>query len=87
MEVLSSTDWRINSVNVPFIPQMYVEIGDSALDSKLEAFHRYRGVMRPYPHPRSDESVKALATLRGSESGMYYAEAFQIGFWHNRKTR
>jgi LmbE family N-acetylglucosaminyl deacetylase len=87
MEILSSTDWRINSVNVPFIPQMYVEIGENSLDSKLEAFHHYRGVMRPYPHPRSDESVRALATLRGSESGMHYAEAFQVGFWHNRKTR
>ena len=33
--------------------------------------------MRPYPHPRSDESIKALATLRGSQVGRNYCEAFQ----------
>ena len=38
----------------------------------------YRGVMRPYPHPRSDEYITGLATIRGSQWGCKYAEAFQV---------
>ena len=38
----------------------------------------YRGVMRPYPHPRSNEYITSLATIRGSQWGLNYAEAFEI---------
>ena len=33
---------------------------------------------RPSPHIRSLESVKALATIRGAEIGVEYAEAFSV---------
>ena len=33
---------------------------------------------RPSPHIRSLESVKALATIRGAEIGVEYAEAFGV---------
>ena len=86
MEVLSSTDWRIAGASLPFEPQVYIEIGEDALKAKLDALAAYRNVMRPYPHPRSVESVTALATLRGSDSGIHLAEAFQIGFAHIRSS-
>ena len=38
----------------------------------------YRGVMRPYPHPRSVEYITGLAAMRGSQWGCNYAEAFQV---------
>ncbi|MFH1421626.1 MAG: hypothetical protein ABIH42_02790 [Planctomycetota bacterium] len=43
----------------------------------------YKGESRPDPHPRSREVLKALAKVRGSESGFYYAESFMIQkiFW------
>ena len=37
-----------------------------------------RRCCRPSPHIRSEESVKALATIRGAEIGVTYAEAFQV---------
>lgn len=80
MEVLSSSDWAILPTPAPFRPQLYIEIGKESLDTKITALHRYRGVMRDYPHSRSDESVRALATIRGSDSGLNLAEAFEVGF-------
>jgi len=80
MEVLSSTDWRVAGASVPFDPQVYIEVGEEALQAKLDALDAYRNVMRPYPHPRSTESVRALAILRGSDAGLNLAEAFQLGF-------
>ncbi len=84
MEVQSSTDWRVAGASLPFDPQVYVEVGEEGLQAKLAALEAYRHVMRPYPHPRSTESVRALATLRGSDAGLDLAEAFQVGFLHVR---
>lgn len=77
MEILSSTDWQFASTNYPFEPTAFFKIGTTGLATKVEALSCYRGVMRPYPHPRSTESLHALAILRGSQAGMEYAEAFQ----------
>jgi LmbE family N-acetylglucosaminyl deacetylase len=48
------------------------------METKLEAIRRYRTMLRPSPHIRSLESVRALATIRGAEIGVTYAEAFQV---------
>ncbi|HWK30395.1 MAG TPA: PIG-L family deacetylase [Solirubrobacter sp.] len=48
------------------------------IETKLEAVRRYKTMLRPSPHIRSLESVKALATIRGAEIGVTYAEAFQV---------
>jgi LmbE family N-acetylglucosaminyl deacetylase len=48
------------------------------IETKLEAVRRYRTMLRPSPHIRSLESVKALATIRGAEIGVAYAEAFTV---------
>ena len=34
--------------------------------------------IRENPHSRSYEKIKSLAQYRGSESGMNYAEAFEV---------
>ncbi len=77
MEVLSSTEWSVNSAINKFTPNVYVEIGKKRVDVKLKALAVYRGVMRPYPHPRSDEAITGLAAYRGAQSGCDYAEAFE----------
>jgi LmbE family N-acetylglucosaminyl deacetylase len=79
MEVLSSTEWSIAS-GPQFRPTVFFEIGRAGLEAKLQALDAYRGVMRHYPHPRSREAVSALATVRGSESGLVLAESFEVGF-------
>lgn len=77
MEVLSSTEWSVNSAMNRFEPNTYVEVGKAAVDVKLEALALYRGVMRPYPHPRSEEAIVGLAAYRGAQAGCNYAEAFE----------
>ena len=37
-----------------------------------------RGVMRPYPHPRSAEAIEGFAAYRGCQAGCNYAEAFEV---------
>ena len=77
MEVLSSTEWAVNSAVNCFKPNTYVEVGKNGIDIKIKALSRYRGVMREYPHPRSEEAITGLAAYRGAQSGCGYAEAFE----------
>lgn len=77
MEVLSSTEWAVNTAMNRFQPNTYVEVGKEGVEIKCRALAQYRGVMRPYPHPRSDEALLGLAAYRGAQSGCDYAEAFE----------
>ena len=77
METPSSTDWVVNTSMNRFNPNTYVEVGKERIDIKIKALATYRGVMRPYPHPRSEEVITGLAAQRGGESGCNYAEAFE----------
>ncbi len=76
MEVPSATDWSYASAHEQFSPNVYVDVS-TTLDAKLEALACYRNVMRPHPHPRSEQSIRALASYRGAQSGKLAAEAFQ----------
>lgn len=80
MEVLSSTDWAFPGGGAAFSPTSYVELGEDLLTRKLRALAAYQGIMRPFPHPRSEEILRALAAYRGGQAGMKYAEAFQVVF-------
>lgn len=80
MEVPSSTEWSLNSSANRFLPNYFVEIGKRGLDIKLNALAAYTGVMRKYPHPRSEEAITGLAAYRGAEAGCDYAEAFECVF-------
>lgn len=80
MEVLSSTEWSLDSSANRFTPNYFVEIEKNGVNVKLEALSAYKGVMRPYPHPRSTEAIEGLAAYRGAQSGCNYAEAFECVF-------
>ena len=80
METPSATDWSLDSSANRFTPNCFVEIGQEGLDAKLRAMAEYKGVMRPYPHPRSEENYRGLAAYRGAQAGLCYAEAFEIAF-------
>ena len=77
MEVPSSTEWSFDSSANRFTPNFFVEIGKDGLATKIEALSAYKGVMRPYPHPRSNEALEGLAAYRGAQAGCNYAEAFE----------
>ena len=78
MEVPSCTEWAINNAMNLFRPNCYVEVGKEGVDAKIKALSMYRGVMRPYPHPRSTEYITGLAAVRGSQWGVNYAEGFEV---------
>jgi len=80
MEVLSSTDWQLDRTITPFVPNLFVEVSWEAVITKIEALKQYRGVMREYPHPRSEEIITALASYRGGQAGVNHAEAYEIAF-------
>lgn len=77
MEVPSSTEWSIDSSSNEFRPNTYVEVGKAGIDIKIKALQAYKGVMRAYPHPRSNEALEGLAAYRGAQAGCKYAEAFE----------
>ena len=53
-------------------------MGKEGVDAKIKALSMYRGVMRPYPHPRSEEALEGFAAYRGCQAGCNYAEAFEV---------
>jgi LmbE family N-acetylglucosaminyl deacetylase len=79
MEILSSTDWSFPGEGRPFQADTFVPATET-LSRKIEALRAYRGVMRPFPHPRSEEILRGIAAYRGGQAGMEYAEAFQTAF-------
>ena len=78
MEVHSCTEWKINNAMQIFNPNGFVEVGKEGVDAKIKALSMYRGVMRPYPHPRSAEYITGLAAVRGSQWGVNYAESYEV---------
>lgn len=80
MEVPSATDWSVNRAMSPFTPNTFIEVGREGVRRKIDALSEYRGVMRPYPHPRSEEALMGLAACRGAQAGLEYAEAFECVF-------
>lgn len=80
MEVPSSTEWSFDTSANRFSPNFFIEIGKEGVEIKIRALSAYKGVMRPYPHPRSNEALEGLAAYRGVQAGCYYAEAFECAF-------
>ena len=76
-ETLSSTEWSGPRQDRNFLPNHFENIA-KFVDIKLAALEAYEAEMAPFPHPRSEEAVRAQATLRGAQSGFLVAEAFVL---------
>lgn len=63
---------------VQWEPNVYIEVEEKDIESKIQAMKTYEGESRPDPHPRSPEVLRALSKIRGSEAGFFYAEAFMM---------
>jgi len=63
---------------VQWEPNFFVNVEEDDVSAKILAMQSYKGEARPDPHPRSPEVLKALAKVRGSEGGYFFAEAFMI---------
>ena len=77
-ETLSETDFSFIDSNA-FKPNVYSDIS-KYIDEKIKIMKVYSSEMGEYPFPRSEKTMRALATLRGSQSGYCAAEAFQLVF-------
>lgn len=76
-ETLSSTEWSPPLSKHGFFPNVFVDITEM-IDVKIAALGEYTDIISDSPHPRSIETIRALATLRGSQAGFRYAEAFML---------
>jgi LmbE family N-acetylglucosaminyl deacetylase len=76
-ETLSETFWNAPNGATAFIPNYYVDISQF-LGSKIQAMEMYLSQLKAYPHQRSVEAIKALASFRGSTVGLEAAEAFVL---------
>jgi LmbE family N-acetylglucosaminyl deacetylase len=76
-EVPSSTEWGFARVGPAFVPNLFVDITDT-LDQKVAALECYTAELRPAPHPRSPEVLRAAAIRWGSVIGRPAAEPFEI---------
>ena len=76
-EVPSSTEWAFQRLEPAFRPTVFSEIS-ATIEQKLRALRCYADEVRPFPHPRSVEALRAIAHRWGSVVGMEYAEAFEL---------
>jgi len=76
-EVLSETDCNLNCNNSGFTPNTFVDIS-AYVDQKIQIMNTYSSEIFDFPFPRSEETIKALASIRGSCCGADAAEAFVL---------
>ena len=74
-EVLSSSEWNFGTSSKSFSPNYFVNI-EKEIKIKQKAMKCYNQELRKWPHPRSLEGIKNLAKIRGSISGLKFAESF-----------
>ncbi|OZI12711.1 GlcNAc-PI de-N-acetylase [Bacillaceae bacterium SAS-127] len=76
-ETLSETDFVMNVDANNFRPNVFINISDF-LEKKINVMKVYESELCPHPFPRSEEAIRALATLRGAATGVQAAEAFML---------
>lgn len=76
-ETPSETDFGIDPRDSGFRPNVFVDISQH-IDRKLELLPIYESEMGEFPFPRSEQALKALAQVRGSQAGFEAAEAFML---------
>jgi len=57
-------------------PNFFIDLSKRDLKTKITAMKLYSSQYRSGYHPRSEQSIKALAYMRGTQSGVLAAEAF-----------
>lgn len=78
-EIRSATDvGEASGLPVTFRPNCWQRVTERHLDRKIEALRAYGKELEPWPHPRSERGVRALAEYRGSQVSTELAEAFEI---------
>lgn len=76
-ETPSSSEWRTPDAASQFAPTRFVDVSRT-IESKLRAMACYETALRPAPHPRSLEALRARAATWGSTVGRAFAEPFVV---------
>ena len=75
-EIPSSTEWAFGEFDL-FQPNSFVDIS-TTIEAKIKAMEMYKEEIRPFPHPRSPQALRAIALRWGSSVGVQAAEAFML---------
>ncbi len=75
-ETPSETDFVLRQQDV-FVPNYYFDI-TTFFEQKILLTDIYKTEFKDHPFPRSQTNVRALAEMRGAQSGFHFAEAFQL---------
>jgi LmbE family N-acetylglucosaminyl deacetylase len=76
-ETPSATEWSWPEPSLQFVPTLFVDV-TATLETKLRAMACYQTEVRPAPHPRSLEALRARAQYWGQIVHVSYAEAFVV---------
>lgn len=76
-ETLSETDFELDPHDHGFQPNVFVDIG-GYLEQKMALLDVYASEMGEFPFPRSAAGIRALAQVRGMQSGFAAAEGFRL---------
>ncbi|WP_028485163.1 PIG-L deacetylase family protein [Hydrogenovibrio halophilus] len=74
-ETLSETGFGLSTQDTGFKPNLWVDVSDH-MEQKVEIMRCYASELAEHPFPRSEKSIRALATLRGADINQIAAEAF-----------
>jgi LmbE family N-acetylglucosaminyl deacetylase len=78
-EIRSATDvGEASGITTTFRPNCWQRLDDSHVERKIDALRAYGAELQPWPNPRSERGVRALAEYRGSQISCALAEAFEI---------
>jgi LmbE family N-acetylglucosaminyl deacetylase len=75
-ETPSSTEWKSPTNPHHFLPNIFISVSESNINSKIKGMESYEFEKRKFPHPRSPEALKIQARRWGVINGVDYAEAF-----------
>lgn len=76
-ETISETNFAMNIDSIGFRPNVFSNIS-GYINKKVEIMNIYESEIASHPFPRSEESIRALAVLRGATAGVDAAEAFML---------
>ena len=75
MEVLSETEFAPSTKEDSFIPNVFIDISEY-LEKKIDIMKIFQSEIGKHPFPRSERTLRSLATIRGATAGCEYAESF-----------
>jgi N-acetylglucosamine malate deacetylase 1 len=76
-ETVSETNWGAPYLMPNFVPNVFVDISPY-LETKIRAMEAVQEQIKAFPHERSAEALRALATFRGATVGCVAAEGFVL---------